>query len=98
MRRSKKPYLPAGRALNANEFHTVTPEILKLASSFRVSYFFGRGAWDHHEEATLEKAAETARKMNLEYARYGREALIYARFPNGWAILVPKTMLPPPPA
>lgn len=33
MARNKKPNLPAGRALNANEFHTVTPEILALASS-----------------------------------------------------------------
>ena len=96
MARTKKPNLPTGRALNTNEFHTVTPEILALASSFRVSYFLGRGAWDHHDTETLAEAAKIVIKMEAEYSpQYSRPAIVYARFANGWAILVPRAHLFP---
>ena len=88
--RIKKPHMPVGAVLNANEFHSITPEILAAASGFRVSYFFGRGAWDHRHVATLADAKAAAAEMNVAYTKeYSRRALVYARFPNGWSILVP---------
>lgn len=89
-RKTKKAHMPAGAALNANEFHSVTPEILAAATGFRVSYFFGRGAWDHRHVATLADAKVAAAEMNAAYTKeHSRRALVYARFPNGWSILVP---------